>query len=253
MKKVFLPVAAILLFAILGYTSCVKKEFDSPPDTTLNDPNLPVNKTIWELKQMYTGVPTLIEDDITVAGVVVADDRSGNFYKQIIIQDTSSGMPVLINRSGLYSDFPIGRKVYIKCKGLYLGAYGGMVQIGHTPDNNNEISSIPSGLISKYVIKGKFDLSQVTARKVSIMELNNLNSSIKWLGTLILENHRVPSFGNCSGGFRSEVMIFPSRSANGLCFDANLGTIWIQNGQRLQRSRKIVDGGITIANKQNAQ
>jgi hypothetical protein len=185
MKKVFLPVAAILLFAILGYTSCVKKEFDSPPDTTLNDPNLPVNKTIWELKQMYTGVPTLIEDDITVAGVVVADDRSGNFYKQIIIQDTSSGMPVLINRSGLYSDFPIGRKVYIKCKGLYLGAYGGMVQIGHTPDNNNEISSIPSGLISKYVIKGKFDLSQVTARKVSIMELNNLNSSIKWLGTLI--------------------------------------------------------------------
>jgi hypothetical protein len=56
MKKVFLPVAAILLFAILGYTSCVKKEFDSPPDTTLNDPNLPVNKTIWELKQMYTGV-----------------------------------------------------------------------------------------------------------------------------------------------------------------------------------------------------
>lgn len=183
-NKIILSVF-VALTILTGFNSCVKKEFDSPPDSTNIDPNLPVNKTIWDLKQLFTGVPTLIEDDITIAGIVVADDRSGNFYKQIIIQDTSSGIPVLIGRSGLYTDFPIGRKVYIKCKGLYLGAYGGMVQIGHTPDKDNQISDIPSGLITKYIVKGKFDLAQVTKRKVSIMELNNLNSSIKWLGTLI--------------------------------------------------------------------
>ncbi len=180
----------LLLFIGIGFgiSSCVKQKFDSPPDTSSIDPNLPVNSTIWELKQRYLGFPIEIKDDITIAGIVVADDRSGNFYKQIVIQDTSSGIVVLIGRASLYNDYPIGRRVYIKCKGLWVGAYGGFIQLGSTPDVSNALSDIPSAKISNYIVKGSYPHA-VTPRIVSIPELTAKSGSellnAKWLGTLI--------------------------------------------------------------------
>jgi len=185
MKQFLFSLSALLAIGMLSLTSCIKKDFDAPPDTTGYDPNLPVTHSIWQLKQLYTGAPTKIEDDMTIAGVVVADDRSGNFYKQIVVQDTSSGIVVLLGRSNLYNDFPIGRKVYIQCKGLYLGAYGSFIQLGSTPDITNALSEIPNAMISKYVVKANFDPTQVTARKVSILDLKNVTLNTKWLGTLI--------------------------------------------------------------------
>lgn len=197
LQKITLAVFTASLFI---FSACVKKDFDAPPDTTGIDPNLPVNRSIWELKSLYTGVATKITDDITIAGIVIADDKSGNFYKQIIIQDTSSGIPVLLSRSsGLNNDYPIGRKVYIKCKGLYLGAYGGFVQLGSTPDAAGDITDIPTAMIGEHVIKGAFDLSKVTARKVTISDLKTINqTNIKWLGTLI-ELDSVEFTGNAAG------------------------------------------------------
>ncbi|MEZ5047109.1 MAG: DUF5689 domain-containing protein [Chitinophagaceae bacterium] len=178
--------ATLLLSITVLLASCLKKKFDNPPDTTTIDPNLPVTHSIWNFKSLYKGSPLLIEDDITIAGVVVADDRSGNLYKQIILQDTSSGIAVLIGRSGLYTDYPIGRKIYIKCKGLYLGEYNGFIQLGAKPDNSGSLSDIPSALISQYLVKGKFDLNQVTARKVSISDIATQNQiNVKWIGTLL--------------------------------------------------------------------
>lgn len=187
MKKnifTFILIASLTVIA----ASCVKQKFDSPPDTTNIDPNLPVNGTIWQLKQKYLGAPVEITDDITVSGIVVADDRSGNFYKQIVVQDTSSGIVVLIGRASLYNDFPIGRKVYIKCKGLWVGAYGGFIQLGSTPDIGNALSDIPSAKISNYIVKASYPHA-VTPRIVSIPELTAKTGSelvnAKWLGTLI--------------------------------------------------------------------
>lgn len=185
MKKHLIP--AIFLCALLTtvITSCVKQKFDNPPDSGSYDPNIPVNSTVLAIKNLYTGVPTLIDSDYVISGIVTADDRSGAFYKQIVIQDTSSGIVVLLGRTGLYTDFPIGRKVYVKCKGLYVGAYGGFVQLGYTPDNTNSLSDIPSALIAKHVIKANTG-NKVTPRVVQINDLKSFNTtSIKWLGTLI--------------------------------------------------------------------
>lgn len=186
MKKLILSFMALLGVIILTHTSCVKQKFDTPPDSSNIDPNLPVNANIWYLKNtLYTGSPTLIDSELTISGVVTADDRSGNFYKQIIIQDTSSGIAVLLGRNSLYTDFPIGRKVYIKCKGLYLGEYNGFVQLGYLPDNSNSLSDIPTHLISKHVIKASYP-HVVEPRVVSILQVKTLNATNKkWIGTLL--------------------------------------------------------------------
>ncbi len=186
MKKLLSPAFAIIALLIVIGTSCVKQKFDSPPDGTSYDPMIPVNKTVLALKDLYSGVPTLIDSDYVISGIVIADDRSGCFYKQIIIQDTTSGIVVLLGKSsGLYTDYPIGRKIYVKCKGLYLGAYGGFVQLGYTPDITNAVSDIPSALISKFIVKANTG-NVVVPRTVFINQLASLNSTNKaWLGTLI--------------------------------------------------------------------
>ncbi|HQW47361.1 MAG: hypothetical protein IPL09_12695 [Bacteroidetes bacterium] len=187
MKKIFL-FASLFIIASIAITSCVKQKFDAPPDSTNYDPNLPVNSSIWELKQKFnvvSGIPVEITDDITISGIVVADDRSGNFYKQIVIQDTSSGIVVLIGRASLYNDFPIGRKIYIKCKGLYLGAYGKFIQLGNTPDITNSLSDIPSTKIANYIVKGSFMPDSIKPKLVSINQLTSVDANAKLLGTLI--------------------------------------------------------------------
>jgi hypothetical protein len=185
MKKIMLPVIAILALLAIGMGSCVKQKFDAPPDGSSYDPNIPVNNTILALKSLYNGSPVMIDSDYVIAGVVIADDRSGCFYKQIIIQDTTSGIVILLGRSsGLYTDYPIGRKIYVRCKGLYLGAYGGFIQLGYTPDITNSLSDIPSALIPKFIVKANTG-NVVTPVSVTISQLSSVTTAAKMLGTLI--------------------------------------------------------------------
>ena len=126
MKKIIFSSLALVALSMLLITSCVKKDFDAPPDNSTYDPGLTVNASIWQIKQMYDVNlgPVMIDQDLIISGIVVADDRSGSFYKQIIVQDSTSGITVLIGKSsGLYSDYPIGRKVYIKCKKRYFSIF----------------------------------------------------------------------------------------------------------------------------------
>ena len=60
-----------------------KKKFDEPPYPT--DPNITANTTIKALKATHTvsGAYDLITTDKIIAGVVVADDKSGNLYKNL--------------------------------------------------------------------------------------------------------------------------------------------------------------------------
>ena len=80
------------------------------------------NTTIAELLARHTPGedPVLIEDDVIIGGIVVADDFSGNFFKRIIIQDETGGIEVRLNLVGLSDIYPEGMEVFVKCQGLYL-------------------------------------------------------------------------------------------------------------------------------------
>lgn len=173
----FLRLSLCLLSATILLGSCVKKTYDSPPDASQVDPNLAVNCQISTLTSEaldYTSnAQTRILGDSIISGVVTADDRSGNFYKQIIIQDAGGAIVLIIDKTFLYADFPIGRKVYVKTKGLYLVNYNGTPELVFNVTTNGSTtatSGIPSALISNFIVKGSFP-NPVTPVNVSISDL----------------------------------------------------------------------------------
>lgn len=193
MKKIIFSSLALVALSMLLITSCVKKDFDAPPDNSTYDPGLTVNASIWQIKQMYDVNlgPVMIDQDLIISGIVVADDRSGSFYKQIIVQDSTSGITVLIGKSsGLYSDYPIGRKVYIKCKGLYVGAYGGFIQLGGMPiAPSTDLTDIPSSSMNKYIVKASYPHAvvpmKVSLNQIYFTKVSQTAQQRQWLGTLI--------------------------------------------------------------------
>ncbi|HMO40251.1 MAG TPA: DUF5689 domain-containing protein [Saprospiraceae bacterium] len=120
----------LALFLLVGGAACVNQDFDEPPVEGI-DPGITPDATIAELKALYRpGSLTAVEQDITIGGVVVADDRSGNFFRSFVLQDASGGIQILINQTNFYNFFPIGRELFIKCKGLVIGESNGVLQLG---------------------------------------------------------------------------------------------------------------------------
>lgn len=161
-------IIAILAVFSLTFTACKKDKFDEPPHETV-DPNLPVTHTIRQLKNLYSGTNFKLTDDITIAGIVVANDKGGNIFNQIIIDDGTAGISVAIDQNALFGEFPVGRKVYVKCTGLYLVADNNLLGLQGAIDLAGDPVEIPSNLITKYIVKAN------TGNAVVPIEIDNIN------------------------------------------------------------------------------
>jgi hypothetical protein len=159
-------------------TSCIPDDHDLPP-TTGADPNILVTSTIAQLKAMYSGTALQLHDSIVIAGLVIADDQSGNFYKSIVIQDASAGILIRMDASNLYQTYPVGRRVFIKCGGLWMGEYNGLIQLGgaKTIGTINEVDQIPSTLFDKVILKGTLG-NDVVPVDVDITTLNTSHQNM---------------------------------------------------------------------------
>jgi len=178
---------SLMLFGVLSITACLDHDFDKPPQPVAEigfDPN----SSIAELKSKYvSGKFTTITNDFLIHATVVADDKSGNFYKTIVIQDSTGGIELKLNRTGIYTDFPVGMKIGLKCKGLTIGDYNGLIQLGlgtYQSGIYTNLSGIEDVLIDSYVFKGpknqsivakKKTISTLTAQDIStLIQLDNI-------------------------------------------------------------------------------
>jgi len=129
----------LLLAAMLFITSCNdRRDFDMPP---LNVPTYDgkATHTIQALKNLYAG-KTLVEmtGGIIIRGRVVANDISGNLYKQIQLQDETGGITIAIDRTNIWNDIRVGQEIFLECDSLYFGLYGGYPQLGFRYSRNND-------------------------------------------------------------------------------------------------------------------
>lgn len=138
----------ILAFGLGILSSCVKEKYETP-EINVPSVNFSSNTTIAALLAMNTGTVDTITDDIIIQGIVVGNDESGNIYKSLYIQDQTGGIQIVINQTGLYNTYRLGQKILVKCKGLYLGTYGGMIELGYT--YNGGIGQIPSILVADHL------------------------------------------------------------------------------------------------------
>ncbi len=140
MKKILLSLA----LGCLTLTACMDGEWDIPQSILENPPygNNEIQKypaaqvmTLQQLKAANSsaiqnnGVKEITED-VQLQVVVNGNDAGGNLYKQISVQDETGGIIVGINATDQEAFLPVGQKLLINLKGLYIGGYGKQAQLG---------------------------------------------------------------------------------------------------------------------------
>lgn len=107
--------------------------------------------SIASLKELYRGEPRLISEDIVVSGRIVSSDQRGNYFKSIVVEDSTGGIEVMVDMERLFTRFFYGDCMRIVCCGLWLGEYGGLLQLGAAPAGGYEVSRIPHDRITRHL------------------------------------------------------------------------------------------------------
>jgi hypothetical protein len=179
------------LLIVLGFAAASCDEWE-PVFGNQGDPDeeelvtLTPNTTIAELKAMYNGSPVHIESDIIIGGQVISSDASGNIYRSMYIQDSTGGIEVKIGLTSLYDDYKLGQWVYVKCEGLAIGKYNGMIQLGvEDPSGSYETAYMDvKSLIAAHVFKGVQDtpVSPVEIDEAGLKNSANYGKYVKISG-----------------------------------------------------------------------
>lgn len=98
--------------------------------------------SIGYLRGLYGGYPRTLTEDYVIEGEVVSSDRYGAFLNQLVIQDPTGGISIMIDNPALHRSYSVGDLVRVWCRGLTLGGYGGSVRLGAGPERDWEVSRL---------------------------------------------------------------------------------------------------------------
>lgn len=132
----------LLLAALVSFSAC-ETDYDMPD---FADPvfTLPSGATVTTISAIRAyesqigsdGVYRFTSTDVYLKAVVSANDKSGNIFKKIYLQDATGNIEMEVDQSNVYNDYPVGQEIYLDLTGLSLSKYGGELQLGH-PDGYN--------------------------------------------------------------------------------------------------------------------
>ena len=160
MYKTFSRIAYLFtICSALIFAGCVNDEFDNPP-TTGEDPDIEVTSTIQEFKANWYDPASITEvtDSSVISGVVISNDAAGNFFRVLWIEDETGGIELRIDETNLNVDFPEGRRVFVKCNGLFVSDFAGIIQIGggiEIIDGEESLARINSLVFREKVLPGQ--------------------------------------------------------------------------------------------------
>lgn len=138
MKTNFLKsILGVALTSVL-FTGCVGDDDYSIPNLECNDPGLVATKQVQDIYNQATASPVLYSANDIIEARVVSSDKGGNFFKIMYLTslDGTRGFSLAINRTDLYNEYNVGRKVYIKLQGLYTQIRNNTLQIGALYNSN---------------------------------------------------------------------------------------------------------------------
>ncbi|WP_296385890.1 DUF5689 domain-containing protein [Winogradskyella sp.] len=194
----------MILIASVSITSCVQDDDYTVPNSLGNEENVALQNiinnidngnltevSISEVRAMYSteGEPFRVDTDIVMKGYVSSSDKTGNFYKEIYLQDNfenpTTAIKVIINRTDLYNQFNKGREVYILLNpsnengspnGLYIGEErvgNGVITIGASTETDQfgtTVSSLGENMVTATMFR--------SANTMDIVPLNLSLSAI---------------------------------------------------------------------------
>lgn len=147
-RGLFYPLRKLLLrplrVALAGGAALLAGCYDGPFDQTPAVRETPVpTTTLAELRRLYAGEPVTIRSDLVVAGRVTATDRSGNFFRSLVIEADGAALEIRAGLDALYNDYPLGTRLTLRLEGLALDSRYGVLQAGR-PAADGAVEAIGS-------------------------------------------------------------------------------------------------------------
>ena len=136
---------SILAIMVLAPACDTSEKLEYRPDDSPN------RVSIAYLKSLYRSQPVRIAEDLSIYGFVTANDDNGNLYKAICLADSTGGIMLRLDAERLYRRFWTGAAVTVRCNGLWIGSYGGMLELGTAPTSGYEVDPIGEDEITVFV------------------------------------------------------------------------------------------------------
>lgn len=192
MKKHFSHIKIFIGLFMLLLMGCVHDDEYAAPDMNgqcqtesyFTDPaNNFVKWTIADLKNKTQNQS--FTENAYVTGYVSSTDETGNIYKYLYIQDAPSnptqGLVISADAVSMYAKYPQGYKVYIKLKGLAIGTYGGIKQLGYMTDAT--FGRIPEKTVFSSIIRSCSDKATLVPKEMTLADMKTAND--QYIGCLI--------------------------------------------------------------------
>ena len=156
MKLNVLKNTAIAFISLCTVMSCVKDDDYELPD---NKKVLPAFAgKVVSFSDVASRTTTSIKNysaDEAIEGYVISSDEGGNFYKKIYIQNENKtqALSVALDKSGIYTEFPIGAKVQLRLKGLTTQLNNAITEVGYKIYKNEKSGRESVGSMAEAIYK----------------------------------------------------------------------------------------------------
>lgn len=174
----------IIVLLIVSTGSCVEDDEFKIPELTIEEPVIDGNvikpdAVLGMLAQSISregenSKVTFENTENYVEGYVISDDRAGNYFEELIIQDAAAdpkaGLKILIDVNPLFSTYEFGRKIYIKLDGLSVGLVNGVPSLGVLA--GNVIDKIPS-FLQKEVLLRATEVASIVPKEIMMEDFSD--------------------------------------------------------------------------------
>ena len=135
--------------------------------------------SIKQLKRLHMmGEVESIRHEWMLEAVVIANDEYDNWYKSIVIQDSTAGIMLLLDGQSLYQDYPVGARIRLRLKDLLLSDYRRMIQLVGAVDSSS--GSLITGGIPVPLFKQHIQIVQDNSPVVPLnVQFRNLHDSLQ--------------------------------------------------------------------------
>lgn len=163
----------IYVFFSLVLLSCLENTAYDIPEINCEESDFMATHTISQIKEMVGFGIRTFTDEIIISGYVTSSDEQGNIYKSIYLQDNfespNSAVKIEIDLTNSYVKYAVGRKIFIRLKGLAISNVRGNISIGKAIGGNLE--RIPSNLIPEHFFRS-CSSEEILPKKILISEIN---------------------------------------------------------------------------------
>lgn len=169
---------AIFVFCLTALFSCVRDGDFTPPDSPCSQ-EIKANITISEVLTLYNGQTIHIQEDLILEGFVISSDQAGNFFSSLHFQDNplnpTQGLEIELELRDSHLFYEVGKRIYIRLSGLYLGKSRGVYKLGGAfpAFGNLGVGRLPATLVEQHLLASCEPPAKVAPQPATIATLKD--------------------------------------------------------------------------------